>query len=397
MEKNIDITLYGATGFTGRLIAEYLIKRLFNKNMTIGLAGRNRNLLKEIKSDLQQKINSNLKLEVIEADSSKEETLKEMASRSKVIISTVGPYLKYGEPLIRACIEKGAHYLDITGEGGFVDSMMEKYGLTAKENKVKLINCCGYDSIPADMGAYFTMKEFDGSEPVELECFISFSSSHTNPLAKLQSFSGGTWHSALGFMNLDEMNRQVTSFEKILESNPNRKISPIPVQFRFREDDKLWGAPLPFVDIEVVLRSAGHFNNYGKEFSYGHYAEINNTFLLFGWIVGFGTLFSLAQIPVTKDFLLNLRKPGEGPPKDVRETNYFKHSFIAKSPSKTVRTEVTGGDPGYGDTSKMISECAISILEDDNPEVYGFITPAIGLGESLLKRLPEAGIKFKKI
>jgi short subunit dehydrogenase-like uncharacterized protein len=397
MEKNIDITIYGATGFTGKLIVHYLAKKLYNKPFTLAIAGRNKDLLLDLKREIYQKISSSLKLELIVADSSKEETLLQMARKSKVIISTVGPYLKYGEPLIKACIQEKAHYLDLTGEGKFVEDMIQKYESQALTNQVKLINCCGYDSIPADLGTYFAMKKFSGKEPVEVECFISFSSTHTSPFASLQSFSGGTWHSALGFMNLDEIDRLKKSYENLSLKCKDRNIFPIRTEFRFRENEKVWGAPLPFVDIEVVLRSAIQLPQYGPNFSYGHYAELKNIFLLFGWIAGFGALFTLAQIPFTKEMLLKLRQPKEGPPQDVIETNYFKHSIIAKGNTQTVQVEVTGGDPGYGDTSKMISECALALLEDELPEVFGFLTPAVSMGDALLTRLPQAGIQFQYI
>lgn len=323
-----------------------------------------------------------------------------MAEDTKVVITTVGPYLKYGDPVVKACIEGRADYLDLTGEGGFVNHVTNLYNKKAKENKVKVLNCCGFDSIPADLGTYYTVKQLPSNEPIEVECFVSFSSSNPSPLGQFNSVSGGTWHSAIGFMNLSELDRQNKSYKQIAASATNgRLVQPIPIQFRLREESKTYGAPLPFVDIEVVLRSAADLEEYGPNFSYGHYAGIKSTPALIGGVVGMGIVFSLAQFEPTRNLLLSFRKPGEGPDKEQRESNSFKLSFVGKSKTKTIQAEVTGGDPGYGDTSKMLGESALCLIHDrkEIPEKYGVITPAIAMGDKLISRLQKAGIGFRTV
>jgi short subunit dehydrogenase-like uncharacterized protein len=399
-ETKYDIIIFGATGFTGALTAKYLAKKMKEEPFQLGIAGRDEAKLNKLKRELIS-INPNCgEVGLINADVKDYTSLLKMAQDTKVVITTVGPYLKYGDPVVKACVEGGADYLDLTGEGGFVNHVMNLYDRKARENKVKILNCCGFDSIPADLGTYFTVKQLPSNEPIEVECFVSFSSNNPSPLGQFNSVSGGTWHSAIGFMNLSELDRQKQSYTRIAASATNgRLVQPIPIQFRLREETKTYGAPLPFVDIEVVLRSAANLDLYGPNFSYGHYAGINSTPLLIGGVLGMGIVFSLAQFAPTRNLLLNLRKPGDGPDKEQRESNSFTLSFIGKSNSKTVRTEVTGGDPGYGDTSKMLGESALCLIHDKKelPEKFGVITPAIAMGDKLIPRLQKAGIGFRNI
>ncbi|MBK8395465.1 MAG: saccharopine dehydrogenase NADP-binding domain-containing protein [Leptospiraceae bacterium] len=402
MGKNTkyDIVVFGATGFTGDLTAKYLAKRMNEEPFRLGIAGRDENKLNSLKKELVE-INSECsKVGIIPADIKDYDSLLKMALDTNVVITTVGPYLKYGDPVVKACIEGGADYLDLTGEGGFVNRVTDIYNKKAKENKVKVLNCCGFDSIPADLGTYYTVKQLPSNEPIEVECFVSFSSSNPSPFGQFNSVSGGTWHSAIGFMNLSELDRQNKSYSQIAATATNsRLVQPIPTQFRLREESKTYGAPLPFVDIEVVLRSAADLEVYGPNFSYGHYAGIKSTPALLGGVLGMGIVFSLAQFEPTRNLLLNFRKPGEGPDKEQRESNSFKLSFIGKSKTKTVQTEVTGGDPGYGDTSKMLGESALCLIHDrkELPEKYGVITPAITMGDKLIPRLEKAGIRFRTV
>ena len=399
-ETKYDIVIFGATGFTGDLTAKYLAKRMKDEPFRLGIAGRDEIKLAALKKELIAINPICSEVGIIRADVNNYASLLKMTNETKLVITTVGPYLKYGEPVVKACVEGRADYLDLTGEGGFVNQLTNFYQRKAVENKVKILNCCGFDSIPADLGTYFTVKQLPSNEPIEVECFVSFASSNPSPLGQFNSVSGGTWHSAIGFMSLSELDRQKVSYKRIAASATNgRLVHPIPLQFRLREETKTYGAPLPFVDIEVVLRSAADMDVYGPQFSYGHYAGINSTPLLLGGVLGMGLVFSLAQFEPTRNLLLSLRQPGDGPDKEQRESNSFTLSFVGKSRTKTVRTEVTGGDPGYGDTSKMLGESALCLINDKSelPEKYGVITPAIAMGDKLIPRLQKAGIRFRNI
>jgi short subunit dehydrogenase-like uncharacterized protein len=391
--REYDITLFGATGFTGILTAEYLASRRAKEDFSLAIAGRNKGRLLGLKYELEKKYIGS-EINILLADVDEEPSIRKMAEATKVLISTVGPYLLYGETVVRACVVSGTHYLDLTGEGSFVEQMELKYHKSAIESEAKIINCCGYDSIPADFGTYFTIKNLPTTELKEVECFISVSSKDFT--SAFSSISGGTWHSALGFMNLHEIERQRDMYAKILIKSRPREITVLPTEFRFREASKSFGIPLPVVDIEVVLRSALQLEEYGPAFSYGHFLSIQGLPKFLGSLLGFSLFLGASQIPPIKDLLYLLKKNGDGPNEEIRSTNNFHHSFIGKSGSKTVQVSVTGGDPGYGATSKMLGEAAICILNDPIPERYGVITPVVAMGDFLLERLQKnADMKFK--
>jgi short subunit dehydrogenase-like uncharacterized protein len=394
--REYDITLFGATGFTGKLTAEQLASKRMKEDFSLALSGRNKGKLYSLKFELEKKYPGS-EISIVIADVEEEPSIRKMAESSKVLISTVGPYIQYGEPVVKACVIYGTHYLDITGEGAFVDHIERKYHQQAIQTEAKIISCCGYDSIPADMGVYFTNKLLPQNEKKEIECFISVDTKDLSSL--FSSVSGGTWHTALDFiMNKRELERQSISYNRINYASHPRNVSALPFEFRYREDSNTFGIPMPVVDIEIVLRSALNLTEYGSDFSYGHFLSIQGLPKFITGLLGIGTFFGIAQIPYIKDILYSLKSSGEGPEEEIRNTNSFCHSFVGKTKSKTVMTTVRGGDPGYGDTSKILAESAICILNDTLPERYGVITPAYAMGDSLLTRLSEnAGIEFRVI
>jgi short subunit dehydrogenase-like uncharacterized protein len=393
-EKSIDITVFGATGFTGQLISTYLASRSKENSFRLGLAGRDPVRLEQLKSDLKK---SGLLTDLIsfhKVDINQELELLSLAKKSKIMITTVGPYLQYGEPVVKACVEGFCHYLDLTGEGKFVETIFNKFNSTAKENKLKIITCAGFDSIPADIGTLYTVSKLPADEPKIVRSYLS---THSEKWS--DSFSGGTWHSALGFMKPDELARIQNSYNTIQKYSKERIISHTGWMIHYRKDLKSFGIPLPFVDVEMVLKSAVNNPIYGPKFDYGHYAQVEGIFSAFVTLMGASALFSAAQIPFLKDKLLSFKKPGEGPDSKTRDSNSFELKFMAESPTATIFTSVSGGDPGYGETSKMISESALALLFDEKnlPNHYGVITPAMGLGMSIIPRLKKVGIKFETV
>lgn len=395
MEKKYEITLFGATGFTGSLTAEYLAKECAEKKHRLAIAGRNELKLKSLQKRLLA-LYPTLSLDVIYADSLQPRTLLEMALASKVVVTTVGPYLKYGDPLVKACIDGGAHYLDITGEGRFVENMVRLYHKQAKEKQVKIINCCGYDSIPSDMGVFYAVQELEDRSKVEVTCMIQVESDPADPFAAWKSISGGTWASAIGIMQESEWERREGFITYIKSTASPRNVNAMPLNFYYRELNHWIGVPLPFVDVEVVLRSAAFYNEYGENFTYGHFAGVEKIPSLIFGALGVGILYGLSQFGVTRKILLSLKESGEGPNEKIRETNRFLNSILVETQREKVLVEVRGKDPGYGDTSKMLAECALSLVEDETPQNYGVITTAIGIGKPLIPRLEKAGIRFTK-
>ncbi len=394
--KKIDITVFGATGFTGELTALYLAEKQKKENFTLAIAGRDEIKLNQLKKKIES-TSPNSKVEIILADVKNYTSLIEMTKVTKNLITTVGPYLEFGENVLKASIEESCNYFDLTGEGKFVYDMEILYGAKAKEKKVKIINCCGFDSIPADLGAYYTVSHLKNKDSIEVECFVSFQSGDNSMFGGFNSISGGTWHSALGIMSGNDLDRQKNSFSKIQKNSPNRKISPVPFAFRLREETKTYGAPLPFVDVEVVLRSAADMEIYGGDFKYGHFAGIKSTPTLIGSVLGIGMIYGLAQFEPTRNLLKSFRKQGDGPSSELRDKNSYELSFFGRSKSEFVQVLVKGKDPGYGDTSKMLAESALCILKDNNNEKFGFITPAIAMGANLINRLNLAGMEFIRI
>ncbi len=395
MEKKYEIILFGATGFTGGLTAEYLANVCAEKKHRLAIAGRNELKLKGLQKRLLA-LYPNLSLDVIYADSLQPRTLLEMALASKVVVTTVGPYLKYGDPLVKACIDGGAHYLDITGEGRFVENMVRLYHRQAKEKEVKIINCCGYDSIPSDMGVFYAVQELEDKTNVDVTCMIQVDSDPSDPLSAWKSISGGTWASAIGIMQESEWERRDGFITYIKSTASPRNVNAMPLSFHYRELNHWIGVPLPFVDVEVVLRSAAFYSEYGENFTYGHFAGVEKIPSLIFGALGIGLLYGLSQFELTRKFLLSLKESGEGPNQKIRESNRFLNSILVQTPKEKLLVEVRGKDPGYGDTSKMLAECALSLIEDETPNHFGVVTSAIGIGKVLIPRLEKAGITFTK-
>lgn len=395
--RTYDVVLFGASGFTGGLTAHYLLRAAAKRPLRWALAGRNREKLAAVRAQLAQIDARAAQIEIIAADASDAIALRAMAQSTRVVATTVGPYIKYGEPLVRACAEAGTHYVDLTGEPEFVDRMIERYQASAVQNRAKIVNSCGFDSVPHDLGAYFAVQQLaaaaSGSlqnEAVVVEGFVRATG----------TFSGGTWHSALTIMG------RMREYERERKHNPlqlpsigeGRRIAQLPLRLTRRKEIGAWAVPMPTIDPQVVCRSARLLPEYGREFSYGHYAAVRYLpTLVFGGI-GLGTLFALAQWQPTRSLLLNFRQPGEGPDEDTRKKSWFRVRFIARSGDRRVTCEVRGGDPGYDETAKILAESALCLAQDEHlPEHVGVVPPAAAMGNALIARLQAAGITFERI
>jgi short subunit dehydrogenase-like uncharacterized protein len=397
--RNYDLILFGATGFTGMLTAEYLAAKQEKTPFRMAIAGRNSNKLSELKADILKQYPS-AEIGIIEADSDNYESLKKMTAQAQVVLTTVGPYAKFGEPLVEACIATKTDYADITGESNFVNDIIKKHGDEAEKQKVRIVNCCGFDSIPADFGAYYTMKQFESKDikVLTIKGYAQFNSKGWNPLS---SISGGTWHSAINLMRIPELFRQRGAMSRIEKQakSKDRKISHLFPQVHYLGKEKAWGVPLPLVDNEIVLRSASGIQDYGQAFYYGHHGQLNSIVSLATGAVGVSSLMAFAQVKFTRDMLLSLRPSGAGPDQDQRQKNSFQLRFHAKSELGEMITQVSGGDPGYSETSKMLSETALCLALDraDLPERFGILTPVLAGQDLLLNRLQKAGIRFETL
>jgi len=379
-----DLVLFGATGFTGGLTAEYLARHV-PPDTRWALAGRNRDKLEALRGRLASANPAWAELPLLHADAENPASLSEAARAARVVITTVGPYIRYGEPLVAACTEAGTDYVDLTGEPEFVDLMYVRHHARAVETGARIVHACGFDSIPHDLGAYFTVKQLPEGVPIRLEGFVRAGG---RP-------SGGTFHSAVtGFSRIRETATAARERRKLEPRPEGRRVRAIRGTPRYDRSLGAWLLPLPTIDPQIVRRSARALDRYGPDFSYGHYVAVKRLPAAVGIVGGVAGLFTLAQLPPTRNWLLGRLQPGEGPSPGQREKGWFKVRFVGEGGGRRVVTEVAGGDPGYGETSKMLAESALCLARDDLPRTAGQLTTAVAMGDALVERLERAGITF---
>jgi short subunit dehydrogenase-like uncharacterized protein len=383
--RNYDIVLFGATGFTGGLTAEYLARHAGDK-LRWALAGRSEDKLKLVRARLADVNPACKDLDLLIAEVNDAASIKAVAASTKVVITTVGPYIKFGEPLVAACAAAGTDYVDLTGEPEFVDLMWLRYHELAKSTGARIVNCCGFDSIPHDLGAYFTVRQLPQQVPLKVEGFVRAGG----------TFSGGTLHSAVAAMSRMREYAKVRKARHSREGWPvDRKIGSTQQRLRYSREFGAWTVPMPTIDPQVVRRSAAADERYGPNFRYGHYVLVKKLGRVALLVGGVAAVFAGAQFKLTRERLLKIKGSGDGPSEEQRNKSWFRVRFIGQGGGKTVLTEVSGGDPGYGETSKMLAESALCLAQDRLPRKPGVVTPAQAMGDALITRLQAAGIHFK--
>jgi short subunit dehydrogenase-like uncharacterized protein len=382
--RSFDVVVFGATGYTGALTAEYLARQA-PAGTRWALAGRNREKLEAVRTRLAAINPACASLDLLQADASDAASLQKVAQSARVIINTVGPYILHGEPLVAACAAAGTDYVDLTGEPEFVDLMWLRHHEKAQQTGARIVHCCGFDSIPHDLGAYFTVQQLPADVPIKLEGFVRAGG----------TFSAGTYHSAINAFARARQYMKTRKERQQREGRPaNRKVGAVKSGVHYEKELGAWAVPFPTIDPQVVRRSAAALDRYGPDFRYGHYVALKRFAMVAGLIGGTGTLFALAQFGPTKRWLLSRKSSGEGPTPEQRAKAWFKVRFHGEGGGKRVVTEVSGGDPGYGETSKMLAESALCLACDDLPKHGGQHTPASAMGNALIERLKKNGIKF---
>jgi saccharopine dehydrogenase (NAD+, L-glutamate forming) len=325
---------------------------------------------------------------LLHADIADEASMRGLAESTKVVITTVGPYVRYGEPVVAACAAAGTDYVDLTGEPEFVDLMWLRHHAEAERSGARLVHSCGFDSIPYDLGALFTVEQLPRDVPIELQGFVSAGG----------TFSGGTYHSAIHAMGRLRESVRVARERRSQERNPvGRRIRGIPGRPHNEPVAGGWVVPFPTIDPQTVLRSARALDRYGPDFSYSHYLAVKRLPMVAGLALGAGCVIALAQLPPTRQLLLKFKDPGQGPTPEQRAKAWFRVRFLAKTDGQRLVTQVSGGDPGYGETSKMLAQSALCLAHDDLPETAGQLTPAVAMGDALSERLQRAGIRFEVV
>ena len=372
MNKDYDLIVFGASGFTGVLIAEYLSNHKDIKNIRWAIAGRDKKKL--------ELISRKFSIDFILADSFDQESLNSMCRKSKLIISTVGPYDIYGEKLIKACVKEESHYLDLTGEPAFIQKMSHKYSASVENKDVILIHCCGFESIPADLGTYLTVKELQSND-INISYYLKTKG----------KISGGTWAS---FLNA------ITSKQPIFHKNKTTKKPKKRMKSKklfYSDRFKKWALFFPVIDKYIVMKSSGSFKEYGSNLSFNQYILLPSLLSALILIFSIFSVALLSKLKFFKKFLLDHIPSGNGPSEEERKKHWFDVSIIASSNTKEVITRIKGGDPGYGETSKFISEMALCILLESDQLIKskGILTPVECTGELMLNRLQNTGISIE--
>jgi saccharopine dehydrogenase (NAD+, L-glutamate forming) len=386
-DRDLDIVLFGATGFTGALTAEYLARHA-PADLRWGLAGRSPEKLERVRADLAAIDPALGDLELLHAEIGDPASLAEVARRARVVITTVGPYLTYGEPLVAACAEAGTDYVDLTGEPEFVNRMYVAHHKTAQRTGARIVHACGFDSIPHDLGAYYTVQHLPSDLPITLRGVVRAGA----------MFSGGTFHSAMTAMSRARQMKDASSARRRVEPRPEGR-SARAVGGKPHRDPVLgyWLLPLPTIDPIIVARSAAALPAYGPKFRYSHYAGTKTLRYAAAGATAVTALGLAAQVKPLRNLLLSRIKPGDGPDPSRREKSWFRVDFVGEAGGDTVRTRVSGGDPGYDETAKMLAESALCLAFDDNPVVSGQVTTAQAMGDNLIARLQKAGITFEVV
>ncbi|PJN41824.1 saccharopine dehydrogenase [Streptomyces sp. CB02959] len=389
--RDHDLVLYGATGFAGELSAEYLARHA-PEGCRWALAGRSTTKLERLRDRLTAVNPACADLPLLRADSTDPDSLRALATATRVLATTVGPYLLHGEPLVAACAGAGTDYLDLTGEPEFVDRMYLRHDATARASGARLVHACGFDSVPYDLGVHYTVGLLPKAVPLRIDGFV-----RTNG-----TFSGGTLSSALTAVSRPAAMARTARARRRAEPRPvGRTVSaPFGPPVRSR-DTGTWGVPLPTLDPQIVARSAAALDHYGPDFRYRHYAGVRRLPTavagVVGGALGAGALSALAQVPPARRWLSGRLQPGDGPDPQRRARSWFAVRFVASGGGAHLVTEVRGGDPGYDETAKMLAEGALSLAFDDLPDTAGQVTTAVAMGDALTRRLQEAGITFRVV
>jgi len=384
-DNAFDVVVFGASGYTGRLVAEYLSREYGDDDLSWAMAGRSLEKLAAVREEMG--INDNIAL--LEADIADADSVRRMVQACKVLITTVGPYQLYGEELVKQCAEHGTDYVDLTGEPSWMHGTIAKYGSAAKASGARIVHSCGFDSIPFDLGV-FNLQQHAIAKTGQPIATVK-----GRVRAMNGSFSGGTIASMRATMAAVASNPEIigilTNPFALAEgfTGPEQPAGAAP---QYDEELGSWSAPFFMAPINTKNIHRSNFllgHRYGEDFRYDEML-----------LTGDGEQGKAAAEFVAKDDSIGQSdlQPGDGPTKEERENGNYDAIFAGISCDGELMISSVQGDrdPGYGSTSKMLVEAAICLLK--NPELAsgGLWTPAAALGEVLVERLEaHAGLTFQ--
>mgnify|MGYP001445812334 FL=1 len=391
MDRKYEIVVYGATGFTGQICCKYL--RDNYKDLTWAMSGRNQEKLEQIKSEL------NLDCDIVVADGADLEALRSLTSQTKVVLSTAGPFARYGSMLVQACVENETHYTDITGENHWVRGLIDKHHAEAASKGIRIIPSCGYDSVPSDIGAFYTITQFN--KPV----------SRVDVYHEAQGgASGGTTETIFTMDGLSkEMRDPFVLNPEDSVSDEQREKSKDGFVIKQVEGLEGWSGigMMAVANTRVVRRSAAlmaqNQKPYGNNFTFGEHGLFSTKRM--ARLASYASIlaFIIIGTPLKRLVRPFLLKPGEGPSQETQDKGWFRATFVAYSDDneRKICSMYGSGDPGYKSTAKMVCESALALAKSNDlpggSEYGGVLTSAVGLGDVLIQRLKDAEIEFKVI
>ena len=405
-DKKYNVIIHGASSFTGQIILEYFLENYPpNGRLKWAISGRNYDKLDTSLKKIIGNKSLDKKIPIIIADSKDRASLDELTMSTDVILSTVGPYAKYGSELVSACAKNGTDYCDLAGESQWIQKMINKNQQIAEQTGARIIHACGFDSIPFDIGVFALQKHAIEKLGAPLKKIT------TLVRAMRGGASGGTIASILNIIDETKNNRDMAKSvsDPYALNPPDKKTGPDKRDektYKYHSQLKTWVAPfiMAGINTRIVRRSNALLEYmYGDNFSYTEFTDcgknIKGRLKAILITTSLGLFFLFSTFSTTKKYIVQrfLPKPGEGPDKKQRINGFFKLKVYGEAQSSGLLSmTITGNqDPGYGSTSKMISEAALCLALDEIDTKGGVWTPASALGEKLLKRLEEnAGLHF---
>lgn len=403
--KEFDLIVFGATSFVGQIVCDYLLNECKEPGLTWAIAARSESKLNHLKLQLGEGAKS---IPSFTADSTDLQSLLALCAKGKVIISTVGPYALYGELLVKACSQTGTDYCDLTGEAPWIKAMIDRYDIEAKASGARIVNSCGFDSIPSDLGVMFLQAE-SKRQFGEMCSSVKMRVKHMKGGA-----SGGTVASGINMFEESAENEQLQALMQdpysLCPSGHGRSLKQKQIDVEFDDDFESWVGPfvMEAINTRIVLRSNAirEQGSYSEVFSYNEGTLTGSGFAgeNKAKAIAFGTRIapSALSIGVLRNFLTKfvLPKPGEGPSKQQQLNGSYDLRFLGTTESgKRLNVKVIGDrDPGYGSTAKMLVQAAISLCNDidKSEKLGGFWTPATVFDDRVIERLQQfAGMNFQ--
>jgi short subunit dehydrogenase-like uncharacterized protein len=401
-----DVVVFGATSFVGQILARYLLEEFgLRGKLRWAAAGRSQGKLEELRRSLGPKA---AKLPILVADAGDEASLRDMCGQARVVVSTVGPYALYGEPLVKVCAETGTDYCDLTGEPQWIRRMLQRYEATARKTGARIVNCCGFDSVPSDLGVHFLQRkaiERFGQPCGRVKMRVK---------AMRGGFSGGTVASALNAfkeMAADpKLRKELANPYSLCPKGQGSKVRQPNVKFaEYDPDFESWVAPFVMAapNIRIVHRTNALTRHaYGADFRYDEAMMagrgLRGRVIATGIVAGLAGFVAAGAIGPVRALLERfvLPAPGTGPSPEAQKRGFYDLRFLGQTDDgRSIRVKLTGqGDPGYGSTSQILGQVAAHLaLETAKSDLHGgFWTPAAAFGDALCARLEKhAGLKFE--